>query len=382
MRKRSETAKQPSVAHEILSGKHRVKPFVWGFLATLGVIGALVLGGLINQLGTVLLYIGIALFISLGLDPIVTAMERKIPRPAAIAAVVLGVLAVFAGILVAIIPVIVEQIANLAESLPNLVNDIMASDWYKQIQNDYGDQIGSMLTDGLKFFQDPQNILGIIGGVGAVTGGIASAVTGTIVVLILTLYFIASLRAMKNTAARFVPAYNRQQFSGLVDDVSGAVGRYVVGQASLAAINGVLTLILMLIIGAPMPALLALIAFIGSMIPMVGTITAAIIISLICLIASPLTAIVSGIWYLIYMQIEAYVLSPRIMNKAVSIPGALVVIAAVGGAAIGQVLGALVAVPVAASILIIVQKVVFPAQDEKLVDPDEELVVTPTVVAT
>ena len=76
MRKRSETPPQPSVAHQILSGKHRVKPFVWGFLAALGVIAALVLGGIVGQLGTVLLYIGIALFISLGLDPIVSAMER------------------------------------------------------------------------------------------------------------------------------------------------------------------------------------------------------------------------------------------------------------------------------------------------------------------
>ena len=381
MRKRSETPPQPSVAHQILSGKHRVKPFVWGFLATLGVIAALVLGGIVGQLGTVLLYIGIALFISLGLDPIVSAMERKIPRPAAIAAVVHGVIAVFAGILIAIIPVIVEQIVNLANSLPDLVDDIMSADWYKQIEKDYGEQIVSGLNDALKFFQDPQNILGLLGGVTAVTGGIASGVTGVIIVLILTLYFIASLRTMKKTAARFVPAYNRERFSGLVEDVSGTVGRYVVGQASLAAINGVLTLILMLIIGAPMPALLALIAFIGSMIPMVGTLSAAIVISLICLLASPLTAIVAGIWYLIYMQIEAYILSPRIMNKAVSIPGALVVIAAVGGAAIGQVLGALVAVPVAASILIIVQKVVFPAQDEKVVDPDEEPIAAPIVTA-
>ena len=371
MRKRTDA--EPAVKTTNFMGGHsRVKPFVWGFLGALGVLAALILGGLVSQLGTVLLYIGIALFISLGLDPIVTSIEKKIPRPAAIAAVVLAVLMVFAGILIAIIPIIVEQIANLTQSLPKLVNDIMATDWYANIERDYGDQIGTMLTDALEFFQDPQNILGIIGGVGAVTGGIASAITGVVIVLILTLYFIASLRTMKNTATRFVPAYNREKFSSLVDDISGAVGRYVVGQASLAAINGVLTFILMLIIGAPMPALLALIAFIGSMIPMVGTLTAAIINSLICLIASPLTAIVAAIWYLVYMQIEAYYLSPRIMNKAVSIPGALVVIAAVGGAAIGQVLGALVAVPVAASILIIVQKVWFPAQDAKVVDPDEE----------
>lgn len=356
---------------QLTEGHTRVKPFAWGFAGALGVIVALVLGGVVGQLGTVLLYIGIALFLSLGLDPIVSFMERKIPRGAAIAAVVLGVLAIFAGILVAIIPVIVEQITKLVEWLPNAVSDIQKADWFKQIQTDYGDQISEAIDGILKVVSDPASWLNTGGALATVGGGIASAVTGTIIVLILTLYFTASLRTMKRVAARFVPAYSRPKFSELLEDISGAVGRYVVGQVTLAAINGVLTLILTLIIGAPFPALLALIAFIGSCIPMVGTLSAAIIISGICLFASPLTALVALIWYLIYMQIEAYILSPRIMNKAVAVPGALVVIAAVGGAAIGQVLGALVAVPVAASIIIIVQKVVFPAQDAKKVDPDD-----------
>ena len=141
------------------------------------------------------------------------------------------------------------------------------------------------------------------------------------------------------------------------------------GQASLALINGILSLIVLSIIGAPVPALLALIAFIGSMIPLVGTLTASIINALICLIVSPVTALIAFGYYLVYMQIEAYVLSPRIMNKAVAVPGALVVIAAVAGGALGGILGALVAIPVAASIIIVVQKVVFPLQDSKLVPP-------------
>src|SRR5690606_7510478 len=111
------------------------------------------------------------------------------------------------------------------------------------------------------------------------------------------------------------------------------------------------------IVGAPMPALLALVAFIGSLIPLVGTLSGSIIITLTCLFVSPTTALLAGIYYLVYMQIEAYVISPRIMSKAVAVPGAIVVIAAVGGGSLGGVLGALVAIPVAASIIIVVQKV-------------------------
>jgi len=361
-----ELMNQPKTAAAAIA---RINPFMYGLLGALGVLVALVLGGIVDQLATVLVYIGVAIFLALGLDPIVTWIERKLPRPAAVAIVVSVVVLAFAGILLAIVPILVEQISNLIKDGPKMVQDFMASDWFKSISDQFGSTFDDAAQGVLSFIQDPGNILNISGGVFAVGAGIAGGFTGVTIVLILTLYFMASLRSMKKVSARFVPAYQRETFSGLLEDVSGAVGRYVMGQASLALINGILSLIMLTIIGAPVPALLALIAFIGSMIPLVGTLSASIINSLICLIASPITALIAFIYYLVYMQIEAYVLSPRIMNKAVAVPGALVVIAAVAGGALGGILGALVAIPVAASIIIIVQKVVFPTQDAKVVPP-------------
>lgn len=347
----------------------RANPFMFGLLGALGVLVALVIGGIVNQLATVLVYIGVALFLALGLDPIVRFIERRLPRAAAVAIVVAAVVLAFAGIILAIVPVLVEQIGNLIKDGPQMVKDFMASDWFKDVSGQFGSTIQDAAEGVLSFLQDPDNFLDIGGGVFAVGVGIAGGLTGFTIVLILTLYFMASLRSMKGVAARFVPAYQRETFTELLEDVSGAVGRYVMGQASLALINGILSLIFLSIIGAPVPALLALIAFIGSMIPLVGTLTASIINSLICLFVSPVTALIAFGYYLVYMQIEAYVLSPRIMNKAVAVPGALVVIAAVAGGALGGILGALVAIPVAASIIIIVQKVVFPAQDCKQAPP-------------
>ena len=357
---------QPKTAAAAIA---RINPFMYGLLGALGVLVALVLGGIVNQLATVLVYIGVAIFLALGLDPIVSFLERKLPRPAAVAIVVAGVVLAFAGVILAIVPILVEQVANLIENGPQMVKDIMASDWFKDLNAQFGSTFEDAANGVLSFLQDPGNLADIGGGVFAVGAGIAGGFTGVTIVLILTLYFMASLRSMKSVAARFVPAYQRDTFSGLLDDVSGAVGRYVIGQASLALVNGVLSLIFLSIIGAPVPALLALIAFIGSMIPLVGTLSASIINSLICLIVSPVTALIAFVYYLVYMQIEAYVLSPRIMNKAVAVPGALVVIAAVAGGALGGILGALVAIPVAASVIIIVQKVVFPTQDSKTVPP-------------
>jgi predicted PurR-regulated permease PerM len=168
---------------------------------------------------------------------------------------------------------------------------------------------------------------------------------------------------MKRYAARFVPASSRNGFIDVSQEITGSVGRYVIGQLSLASVNGVLSLVFLSIIGAPAPILLAFIAFLCSLVPLVGTLTGAVIISLVSLAASPVTGLAAAIYYLVYMQLEAYVLSPRIMNRAVAVPGALVVIAAVAGGTLGGVMGALVAIPVAASLIIIVEKVIFPRQD-------------------
>lgn len=277
----------------------------------------------------------------------------------------IGVLLAFAGIILAIVPTLVEQIGNLIKDGPEMIKEFTKSAWFQDVSGQFGSTIQDAVDGVLGFVQNPDNFLDIGGGVFAVGAGIAGGLTGVTIVLILTLYFMASLRSMKRVAARFVPAYQRDTFSELLEDVSSAVGRYVIGQASLALTNGVLSLIFLTIIGAPVPALLALIAFIGSMIPLVGTLSASIIISLICLFVSPTTALIAIIYYLIYMQIEAYVISPRIMSRAVSVPGAVVVVAALAGGSLLGLLGALIAIPVAASILILYRQVLIPRMNER-----------------
>jgi predicted PurR-regulated permease PerM len=174
-----------------------------------------------------------------------------------------------------------------------------------------------------------------------------------------------------------VPASKRPRFIDLAEQIVDSVGFYVIGQISLGVINGVLSAIFLSLIGAPFPAVLAVIAFFFSLIPLVGTLTGSTIIVLTCLIPglggggglfgleSPLLALVAAIYYLVYMQIEAYIISPRIMNRAVAIPGAVVVIAALAGGALLGLLGALIAIPVAASILIIYRQVIIPRQNER-----------------
>ncbi|MEA9986292.1 MULTISPECIES: AI-2E family transporter [Subtercola] len=344
----------------------QVNAFKIGLLGALGVLVALVIGGLITQLGTVLIYVGVALFIALGLDPLVSRLSRRMPRPLAIGIVFGIVVVILAALLLTIIPIIVSQTTNLVNNFPSYITTLQGEQWVKDLEQQLSGVVSvDDVIKNVQSFLSPDKILSVGGGLLAVGAGVASGVTGSVIVLILTLYFLASIRSMKRVVYRFVPATKRSGFAEITEQITQAVGRYVVGQIALALVNGILSFVFLTVIGAPLPVLLAFIAFLLSLVPLVGTVTGSVIIVLISLFASPATAIAAAIYYLVYMQVEAYVLSPRIMNRAVSVPGAVVVIGAVAGGTIGGVLGALVAIPIAASAIIVIEKVVFPKQDAK-----------------
>ena len=347
---------------------HISNAFRVGLVGTLGVGLGLLLLSAIGSLATVLTYIGVALFLALGLDPLVKLMERKgMPRWAAILTVVVVVLVLVVGVLLLVIPTLVEQAVGFANSVPSIISSLKTQDWITQIDSTFGNTIDvqAILNAAADFFKDPSNISKIAGGAFAVGVGIASGVTGTIVVVILTLYFTASLETIKNTAYSLVPRSKRDTFVRLSEEITGGVGKYVMGQVVLALLNGGLTFLLLTFIGGKGAAIFAFVAFIMALIPLVGTVIGSTIIVVgELLVAGPQVAIIATIYYLIYMQVEAYVLSPKIMNKAVSIPGSIVVIAALAGGTLMGILGALVAIPIAASIILIIKEIVIPAQEE------------------
>lgn len=347
--------------------------FRFGVFGGLGVLVAMVIGGAFTSLATIMTYIGAAVFIALGLDPLVTWLEeRKWPRWAAILTVLVGVLGLFAGLVFAIIPVVIEQSTKLINQISDYVRDFDSLDaFFEQVQAVIPIEVIDVRVaaqDALKYLTDPDNLTQIGGGVLSVGVSIATGIFGALIILILTLYITASITSIKRAMYRMVPKTRREQFINISEQVAHAVGRYVVGQVALALINGVLSFIFLSIIGAAYPALFAFIAFLFSLVPLVGTLTGSIIIVLTQLLVNPesmLTVIVAGIWYLIYMQIEAYVLSPNIMNRAVKVPGVVVVIAALIGGTLLGVLGALIAIPVAASIIIVIEQVLVPKLEEK-----------------
>lgn len=339
--------------------------FRLGLIGTLGVGAGFAILTSIVALSTIITYVGAALFIALGLEPIIAFLERRrLPRWAALIIVILGVVIVLAGITLALIPVIVKESEQLVDKITEFVEKGTYTQWYSALQHQFpGIDFDSALKQAWDYIQS--NVGSIGGGILQAGIGIVSGFFGVIIVLILTLYFTASLNSMKRELYQLVPASKRARFSDLSEQISDSVGKYVMGQVTLALCNGILSAIFLSIIGSPFPLLLAVIAFLFSLIPLVGTLSGSIVIVLLTLVlASPITALVAAIWYVIYMQIEAYVLSPNIMNRAVSVPGAVVVIAALAGGSLLGVLGALIAIPIAASILLIIKQVVIPRQNE------------------
>lgn len=343
------------------------RPFVFGLLVTLGGLAAIAIGLALTNLSTVLIYIALALFAALGLDPSVRFLERRgLSRAKSVVVVILGLIVVVGLVLWMIIPTVVEQIASFVRSVPDMIQDFTRSDIYATLENQFGEQFQDLVAEVQAFLSDFGNLATIGGGALKVGASIATGVSGGIIVFVLTLYFLASLPAMKTGMLSLAPARDRHRARDITDQITDSVGGYIMGMVILAFFNAMLVLALYLILGLPFPPLLAAIAFCITLIPLVGPVLFWIIGTGLALLSDPLGALIFAIVYLVYMQVEAYVITPRVMNKAVAVPGSLVVIGALAGGTLLGLLGALVAVPVTASILIIIKQVLVPRQDARV----------------
>jgi predicted PurR-regulated permease PerM len=338
--------------------------FQIGLLGGLGVLTALVLGNMVATIASIITYVFAAIFIALGLDPIVSFIEKRwLKRPFAILTVVIVFFGVVGGLIWAVTPSLVRQSANFIEQAPLILGGISQIDLVVSLDDQFGGAITKTLTSTGEFLGDSKNWPTMLGGVVQVSLSIFNGFFAGLIVVILAIYFMASLDSFKHWIYKLVNYKSRENFINISEQVANSVGRYVMGQMTIAFINATLGFIVMSIVGVPFPLLLAFIAFVFALIPLVGPVSGAVVISLVALSASPMTALVIAVYYAIYLQLEAYLISPRVMRKAVDVPGAVVVVAALAGGALLGVLGALVAIPVAASIILIIRQVWMPRQN-------------------
>lgn len=343
----------------------RQHPIHFGFMASVGVGLALLAFFIITNVGQLLVWIGAALFIALGLDPIVRWLENhRVPRPAGITIALLLLAGIIAAFFATLIPTIVSQTSQLVERAPGYASDFLDSEFFRTVDEQF--QVRERITEEVnRFFADSEAVGGIFGGVLGVGTVILNSLFGILIILVLTLYFLASLPGMKKWAYRLAPRSRRARVEKLSEEITRSVGNYVIGQACVALLNATFAFLFMGIAQVPFSALLAFVVAMLAFIPLVGAVIAAVVVSLVALTVSWQTAALFAVLYVAYLQLEAYFISPRIMQKAVAVPGAVAVIAVIAGGSLLGVLGALIAIPLAAGVMLLLKEVFIARQDRQ-----------------
>jgi predicted PurR-regulated permease PerM len=337
---------------------HR-SPFMWGLLGGAGALVALWLGLLMLRIGSVLVLVVVALFLAVGLNPLVELlMRRGLKRPWAVLCVIVIVLLAVAGFLFTLVPVVTHQVTLLADNLPDYFNQLQRNRTIREFDDKY--DVSRKVTDYVQNGGLAQKAFGGVLGVGLAILGILA---NTFVVVVLTLYFLASLPSIKQTAYQLAPASRRERVSLLGDQILRNVGGYVSGAFVVASCAGVSTLIFLIVIGLGSYAVaLALVVAMLDVIPMIGATIGAFIVCAIAFATDVTSGVICVIFYIAYQQLENYLIYPKVMARTVAIPGAVTVIAALIGASLLGVIGALLAIPTAASILLLVREVWLPRQ--------------------
>jgi len=338
-------------------------PFYYGFVFAAGALLAYYLLQLVGHLSQPLTLVGVSAFLAMGLDPLVRWLQRQgLRRGQAVAVVFLLLVLAVAAFAAAVLPALITQISEFTTSLPDTVDNLQKSELFRRLDEDYGvvsnasDEIRKRVTSG-------ETVAQVFGGILGAGRAVLSGFFSTVTVLVLPLYFLASLPHITDAAFRLVPASRRPRARALGDEIIRRIGGYVAGQVVVAFVNGTLTFLILLVLDLPYAAVVAVLVFLLGLIPLIGATIGAVVVVLVGFTDSWQVALGLGIYYVVYQQIENYVIAPRVMARTVSVPGAIALIAALAGGSLLGILGALVAIPLAAGLLLIVQEVVLPRQE-------------------
>lgn len=342
----------------------RGHPFYFGFLATTGALTAFVLMRALASASQVFVIILIALFLATGLNPAVEAIRRRgTSRGTAVAIIFIAVL-LFVGLFLAlVVPPLVTQSAHLINIAPSLLQDLKANPTIANINEQYAfidaiqKKVASISSDGTL-------LISAFGGVIGVGKTVLSGTFTGLTILVLALYFIVSLPEATSIALKLVPASRRPRIALLTDAVISRMGAFVGSQILVSFFASVFMTFLALVLGMPSPVAIGIIIFICGLIPLVGHFLGSAIFTIIAATQSVTIGVIGFLAYVLYVQVENYVITPKIMKRTLSLPGAVTIISALIGTSLLGLVGGLLAVPVAASIILILEEVVYPRAEQ------------------
>ena len=334
--------------------------FTYAFGLAAGALSAYLLLRVAAHAQSVLILVLLSLFFALSLNPIVTALtrQRRLPmkRSAAVLIVGLGVMALVAGFLAVIVPPVDREVTALLDQIPRLLNEAQdQSTWLGRMEARY--HVFSKVESSLSSKSLNLSTLTNVVGAGRY---VLNMLTSTLAVVALTIYFLAGLPNVVNAAYRTVPATRRTRARAIGDEILTQVGRYMLGSALNASIAGFATFVWTASTGIPYPAALGLLVALLDMVPVIGSTIGGAIVTLVALSVSMPVALATLVFYIAFRLTEDYLLLPKVMRHAVNVPPIVTVVAVLIGGALMGIIGALIAIPTAASLKLIAQEVLLP----------------------
>ena len=296
----------------------------------------------------------IATFLAVALSGPVNILHRHMKRGFAITLVYLGLLLVPVAIGAIVVPPIVNGIEDLAKNAPEYARDVTEfvneNDRLQELNGDY-DITQKLNEEAAKLPEKIGDAAGLLRDVGF---GIVNSIFALVTILILTAFMLGGGRSWIRYGLRFAPEERAERIERVIDRSARAVGNYVAGAIAQATLAGITSFVVLTILGVPFAAPLALVIFFLDLIPMVGATIGAIIVGVFTLFGGdfPADTIIWTIWSIVYQQVENNLVQPQIQKRAVDINPFLVVVSVLFGGTLLGVIGALMAVPVAASIQI------------------------------
>lgn len=338
---------------------NRRSPFFVGMAAAAGVAVTYFLLQLVLEARPVLILIGLAIFLAVGLEPAVSLLVRhRLRRGLAVVIVIVVILGIVVGFLAAAVPALITQGEGIVRNIPT---------WVQQA-NDHHSLLGR-LNDQFKLEDKIKAVLSsssssIASGVLGAGVLVFSALTDTFVVLILTIYFLADLPRIRRLAYRLIPESRRPRAILIGDDIASKVGGYVLGNLVVSVVAGLLTFGWLLAFGVPYAFLLSVLVALLDLVPVIGSTVAGLVVALVALTVSLPVCLATIGFFVVYRLLEDYLLVPRIIGRAVEVPALVTVVSVLIGGALLGIIGALVAIPAAAAIQLLIREILLPRQDQ------------------
>jgi predicted PurR-regulated permease PerM len=323
----------------------RWPPVTYWMKVTVGILVVLGLAQVLLAIGDIVVLLLVSIVLAFGFQPALAWMERRgLRRGVSVALGLLGGAVVFGAFFWLVLPDIISELSALVEKAP---------EYFDRAKNESG-LLGDLnqrfdLESKLQELSAtlPATALGFV-------GSFTSFVFNSLTVLILTIYFTVNLPKMRRGVALMLGREDRAEFHEIYDESVRRVGGYVLGNLLVSAIAGVTSFIVLSIIGVPFAVALAFLTAVLDLIPTIGAMIAAVLASVVAAFAGIPALIATAAFYLVYQQVENYVIQPRVMGRTIEMSAPVIILAVLIGGSLLGVIGALLAIPVAAMLKVAV----------------------------